>query len=277
MEILDVIDGPFIEHLAREAGRIMLQFFSPGGVPRRFKTEDGNTTPVTEADTRINAFVLGALQDRLRRTPFAGDVSLRGEEGSEEHPGARYGVVFDPLDGTIPYAEGIPVSTFMLAVLDRGRPTSCVIFDPFSDQLFRAETGKGATCNSARLRVGEATAFSNKTIVGAVWWNTSPYNIGPMMGALPQEHGASVINLLSIGYMGARVASGQLAATVFPGASSHDSAAIDLLVHEAGGVVTDVEGNLIDHRLPVKGHIAANQALHAQLLQIARASNRGAP
>jgi fructose-1,6-bisphosphatase/inositol monophosphatase family enzyme len=94
-----------------------------------------------------------------------------------------------------------------------------------------------------------------------------------MMGLLPQLQQASVMNLLSIGYMGAKVATGEFAATVFPGGNAHDNAAIHLLVEEAGGRFTDLFGNAPDYSAPLKGHIAANPALHEKLLALVRSFN----
>jgi fructose-1,6-bisphosphatase/inositol monophosphatase family enzyme len=256
--------------LARTAGAMIRHDFRFEGIHRDFKSDGSpNITPVTESDKRVNRFVIEALREKASRT----ELSITGEEESDESAQARVRVFVDPIDGTFPFAAGIPVSTFMLAVVEDGTPRLSVIYDPFGDQMFLAEKGKGATLNGNRIRVGDWPSLSNKTIVGSVWWNTAPYNIGVLSGLLPTLEDASVINLLSIGYMASKVATGEFAATLFPGSNAHDTAAAHLLVEEAGGVVTDVFGAPIDYARPLRGHIAANKAIHGRLVQLVRRFN----
>lgn len=66
------------------------------------------------------------------------------------------------------------------------------------------------------------------------------------------------------------VATGQMAATVFPGAGAHDTASAKLIVEEAGGKVTDVFGNEQRYDQPVKGAIFSNGVIHSQLVVIVR-------
>ena len=260
----------FFEELARAAGDEIRKTFRFSGVAAEYK-DDGtpNRTPVTVADKQVNALVIQKLRARMPSPT----LSITGEEQSDQRRGARYEIFVDPIDGTFPYAAGIPVSTFMIALVTDNQPQLACIYDPFGDQLFSAQSGLGATLNGKRISVSTHTTFSAQTIIGSVWWNTSPFNVGQLAGLLPTTTNASIINLLSIGYMGAKVASGEFAATLFPGHNAHDTAALHLLVEEAGGVVTDIMGNAIDYSKPLKGHIAANKALHAQLVDLVRKFN----
>jgi fructose-1,6-bisphosphatase/inositol monophosphatase family enzyme len=273
-----MIDLAFLQELAHAAGDVVVREFRFGGVKRTFK-DDGsaNFTPVTLADKEVNRLVIDRVRQKIIDPGLSADFSIEGEEESDLRKGARFRLVCDPIDGTFPFAAGIPVSTFMVALLDRGVPVLAVIYDPFGKQMYCAEKGKGSTLNGARIHVSSRFDFSAETIIGSVWWNTAPFNIGLLMGLLPTLKNASVINLLSIGYMGAKVASGELAATVFPGQYAHDTAAVHLLVEEAGGVVTDLCGDPLRYDGPLKGHLAANKVLHGKLLELVNGMNPRRP
>jgi fructose-1,6-bisphosphatase/inositol monophosphatase family enzyme len=157
--------------LARTAGDMMRNDFRFEGIHRDFKSDGSpNITPVTDSDKRINRFVI----DALRKKASPAELSITGEEESDDSAQAPVRVFVDPIDGTFPFASGIPVSTFMLAVVEDNAPRLSVIYDPFGDQLYLAEKGKGATLNGKPIHVGASRSLSNKTIVGSVWWEHRP-------------------------------------------------------------------------------------------------------
>ena len=85
------------------------------------------------------------------------------------------------------------------------------------------------------------------------------------------DRGGKVFNLVSIAYMDAMVATGEFAATIFPGLSAHDSAAAKIIVEEAGGIFTSLTGELDRYDQPVHGHIAAaNQDIYDQIHSLLR-------
>jgi myo-inositol-1(or 4)-monophosphatase len=266
-------DAALLELLARKAGAIIKATFRFSGVERTWKDEGTpNLTPVTAADTEVNRLIVAELRKRFPTD----EVSITGEEQSDERPNPRYRIFCDPIDGTFPFAAGIPVSTFMLALVEGDTPLAAVIYDPFGDQLYLAQRGQGATLNGRALRTSQVTQLSTKTVIGSCWWNTAPYNIGLINAVLPSLYDASLINLVSIGYMGAKVASGEFAATIFPGSNAHDSAPLHLLVQEAGGVVTDLFGEPLRYDRPLRGHLAAaNATLHQTLLGVVKRFNPG--
>ncbi len=273
MATLPGFDAALLERLARQAGAIIKAAFRFSGVERQWKDEGTpNRTPVTAADTEVNRVVIAELRQRFP----SDEVSITGEEQSDERPNPRYRIFCDPIDGTFPFAAGIPVSTFMLALVEGDTPLASVIYDPFGDQLFLAQRGQGATRNGRPLRTSTVTQLSTKTVIGSCWWNTAPYNVGLVNAVLPSLYDASLINLLSIGYMGTKVASGEFIATLFPGSSAHDSAALQLLVQEAGGVVTDLFGEPLRYDRPLRGHLAAaNPSIHQTLVELVKRFNPG--
>lgn len=255
-------DYRFVHGLALGAGKIMTQHFSPHGVDSVYKPSGGiNETPVTPADKQINAMIIRQVRSR-----FPDQVSIQGEEGSDTIIGVPWKVVFDPLDGTFPYAAGIPISTFMIALLNEGRPMLAAIYDPFMSVFYYAERGGGSFANGNPIRVSKDASLGTKTIINAIWWVTSDFEVGKIAGRLCKHAPVPVHNYCSVGYAGARVASGLFIASIFPGLDAHDSAALDLIVSEAGGKVTDIEGNEQRYDGKVRGHLATNGLVHDTLL-----------
>jgi myo-inositol-1(or 4)-monophosphatase len=248
---------PFALELAHEAGGIMKQNFVLG-MKKEWKSD---STPLTETDTKIHDYVAASI---AREFPTH---ALSSEEGDGTAPVAdtEYVWICDPVDGTHNFAHGIPTATFMLALVQNGAPILAVILDPFMDRLFYAQKGKGAFMNDKQIHVSTNTSVKN-TIIALGKVNK---NLLPVYGVLREEKGVRVMSGLSIGYVGALVAAGEFSACIFSGRDPHDTAAIQLLVEEAGGRATDLYGKTVErYDREVAGQIASNGLVHDELVQI---------
>ncbi len=245
----------FAVDLAKTAGEVIRDNLHIG-TKRKWKEDH---TPVTAVDTKINALVLESIH---REYPAH---SILAEEGSDLGRSKEYVWVCDPLDGTFPFMHGIPVSTFTLALVRDGEPVLGVVYDPFMDRLFCAESGRGSTLNQTSIHTRKTATLSRES-VGVVFWKGNETVFGPLVAKIAGA-GATVYNLVSVAYMDALVASGELAAVVFPGQSAHDSAAVKILVEEAGGTFTSIAGGDQRYDQKVNGHIAAcSEAIHKEIL-----------
>lgn len=253
-----------VKNIAKCAGVIMKKHFKDFGISREVKSD---TTPLTLADTETNEFVLKTVRN------FCPDIDIKGEEGSDRR-GSLWRVIFDPIDGTFPFTWGMPVSTFMLALIYDGEPVMSVIHDPFvgnDGRTYFAEKGKGCYLNDRLLRVSSVNTPQERPIIGYVSWPKSPFHILRVCQRL-EEWGFTCINLASIGYVDVAVAAGEFVGVVFPGNNLRDTAAGHLIVQEAGGMATDLFGNPLDyHGEDVKGHIFSNGKVHDVLLDAVKA------
>ena len=247
----------FALDLARDAGAIMKQNFIMG-MKKEWKSD---STPLTETDTKIHALVAASI---AREYP---DHALLSEEGDEEgkETTAEYVWVCDPVDGTHNFSHGIPTATFLLSLVHDGKPIVAVIYDPFMDRLFYAEKGKGAFMNDKAIHVSKNPTVKNSVVALG--------KVNPMLmsvyGTLREEKGVRVMAGLSIGYVGALVAAGELSACIFSGKDPHDTVAIQLLVEEAGGRATDLRGGTVDrYDREVYGQLATNGLVHDEILEI---------
>jgi myo-inositol-1(or 4)-monophosphatase len=254
-------DTRYLRMLAFRAGQIMRASFAPG-IAREWKEDE---TPVTAADMAINTLVLESL---ARTFPH---IRVIAEEGSYDAPDAEYTVFCDPLDGTIPFSQGLPISTFCISVVREHTPVAGVIFDPFQNRLWHAERGCGAFLNDRPVRVS-GHAGLHRARIGMIWWHGAPYHLHQVCEKL-MEAGAKWMNPSSLAILGGLVASGSFDATIYPGRKAWETAAMQVIVEEAGGRVTDIFGGAMRYgpNGEICGHIVSNGVIHDELARTVRA------
>lgn len=252
----------FAIELAKKSGNIIRDNFLLG-MRKEWKADN---SPLTETDTTINDLVVESINN-----VFPGHNVL-AEEGDSFSGASEYVWVCDPLDGTIPFSHGIPTCVFSLALTHQGESILGVVYDPFMDRMFIAEKGGGAFLNGKRISVSRNASIKNALF--AVSLGKAQCDFLPLVKALRNEH-ARVINVGSITYMGSLVACGEFSATVFQGVKlletkPHDTAALKVIVEEAGGRVTDIFGNEQRYDQDIRGHLVSNGVLHETLLKLIR-------
>jgi len=253
------------KRLAKQAGDIMLKYFNSAASDPTVKSD---RTIVTKADTEINSMIIEVL---TRETP---GYSIWGEEESSIIQGAPYTWVCDPVDGTMPFSKGIPISSFSLALVDEnGHSVVGVIYDPFQDRLFEAVKGNGALLNGARIGVSTKADLDNAYIDEELWINTAEGVTFDNPKDSLNKAGAKVTTLCSAVIMGCFVAKGAYDAMVFGQGKPEDIAALAVIVPEAGGKVTDLFGNDQRYDTNIKGAIVSNGAVHGPLLEVIKGIN----
>jgi myo-inositol-1(or 4)-monophosphatase len=242
----------------RDAGAIALKTFRGSTLKSWIK---GRDSPVSEADI--------AVDDLLRRRlPRPGDAWL--SEESENDPTrlhARRVWVVDPIDGTRAYIAGREDWSVSAALVEDGRPVLAALFAPATDELFLASAGGGATRNGAAIAVSTGASLDGARLAGPKRILDRVATSHPGLIVMPRIH--------SLALRQVRVAMGQLDAAIV-GSSSHDwdLAAADLLVHEAGGLMTTLAGGSLIYNRPEPVHdtlVAAGRERHAVLLDLVRA------
>ena len=248
-----------LERAVREAGALALgKFGSP--VKNWIK---GKNSPVCEAD--IEADLL--LRDRLMRgVPGYGWLSEESADDPTRLHARRVWVV-DPIDGTRGFIAGRPDWAISAALVEDGRPVAGALFAPVTDELFLAVAGQGATRNGKPIQASSGARLAGARFAGP------PRRLEHLAALEPAIE--TVPKIFSLALRIAGVASGALdAALAGPNSHDWDLAAADLLVHEAGGALTSIEGRvpIYNQSVPVHGAlIAAGCARHAALLALVRA------
>ena len=241
----------------REAGALALHMFR--GRPASWIK--GASSPVSEADLAVDAL----LRERLLAIRDAGWLSEETEDDPARLQRAEVWVV-DPIDGTRAYLAGLAEWVIAAALVRFGRPLVAALYAPVSDELFLSVAGGGATLNGAPIRASTGDQLAGATFSGAKRRLDSLAAVEPRIVTAPR--------IPSLALRLARVATGALDGT-FAASNSHDwdLAAADLLVHEAGGLVTSLTGESLIYNRPDPVHgalVAAGRARHQLLLDLIR-------
>ncbi|MPZ58240.1 MAG: 3'(2'),5'-bisphosphate nucleotidase CysQ [Rhizobiales bacterium] len=241
----------------REAGILALKTFR-GTIKSWIKDKN---SPVSEADMAVNDL----LHDRLSGADF-GWLS----EESVDDPlrlAARQVWVVDPIDGTRAYLAGLPDWTIAAALVENGRPVAAAIYAPVAAELFTATAGAGAWCNGRAIMTTDGAALDGARVAGPRSYLERLQAAGPTIVATPRVH--------SLALRFTRVAQGTLdAAMASENSHDWDLAAADLLVHEAGGLLTTFSGRGLTYNRPETMHealVAAGRGRHEQLIGLVQA------
>lgn len=241
----------------REAGALARK--SWGGEFRSW-TKHGDS-PVSEVDIAVNDL----LKDRLTDGDGTGWLSEESENDPARMDSRRVWVV-DPIDGTRAFIAGREDWSVSVALVEDGRPVVAAVYAPVTEEFFLAVLGDGATRNGEPILATQAPELSGARIGGPRKALESSTIRDAGLIATPR--------IYSLALRLVRVADGTLDAAITAG-NGHDwdLAAADLLVHEAGGRLTSLEGkSLIYNRTdPVHGVlVASGRERHQALLGLVR-------
>src|SRR6201996_2945931 len=251
---------------ARKAGRRLIRDF--GEIENLQISVKGPGDFVSVADQRTESILIGELQKARAGYPI-----LSEEVGLIDGPDKAHRFIIDPLDGTTNFLHGIPHFAISIGLERDGQLASGVIYNPISDEMFTAEKGSGAFLNDRRLRVAArkdlklALAATGIPFMGRGDHEGFQKEMGAVMAATPgvRRFGAASLDL-------AWMAAGRYDAFWERGLKAWDIAAGILMVREAGGVVTDMDGR---PRMLESGHIlASNESLHPQFLKLLKDAGR---
>jgi len=242
---------------AMKAGRSLSRDF--GEVQNLQVSMKGPGDYVSQADRKAEEIVFAELSKARPGYAF-----LMEERGAVEGEDAQHRWIVDPLDGTTNFLHGIPIFSVSIALERQGQVVAGVIYNPAMDELYTAERGGGAFMNDRRLRVAGRAKLTDAVIGCGV----------PHLGR--GQHGNFLIELRNVmaEVSGVRrlgsaaldlayVAAGRMDGFWETGLSSWDIAAGILLVREAGGFVSDMDGaqGMLDNGEVVAGNELIQRAL----------------
>lgn len=252
----------FTKKLAKEAEEIALKYFS-------FETDTtwkGDDTPLTKADTEINDLVI------LRINETYPEHSIYGEEKSDKKEGSKYIWVCDPIDGTMAFSCGLPIFVFSIALVDQttGLPVFGLINDPVMKNMYWAYKGSGAYRNGKKIEVLKDTTLKNTYLSTGASGKDVGFSNLPLFKILSDKK-CKVMKYPSFIYGGIQVANGKYAGAVFYAKAGHDVATLKIITEEAGGKVTDLNGEERRYDADGLGCIVSNGILHDEILECVKA------
>lgn len=235
--------------LARKAGTIIKDNFGKNHAVEL----KGDMSPVTAIDKQINRLVAETLQ-----ASFPED-GLLGEEESYGTGSEQYQWICDPLDGTKPFILGLPFSVFMLALSENGKILLSVVYDPYSDKMYRAIKGSGAFCNDEPIQVGKEKIDEGYALIGA-----DSFRYAAELKSLSR----GIEPVPGTGFKCVMLASGRGLGMINQEADFHDIGPGSLIVEEAGGRVSGLRGEDLDFSKEIDGVIISNGVVHNDFLKI---------
>jgi myo-inositol-1(or 4)-monophosphatase len=242
---------------AREAGGILLQEFDR---PVKISYK-GEVDLVTQADRRSEQAIVTRL-----RTHFP-KHAIVAEEGGGAESDSTFRWHVDPLDGTTNFAHGYPCFAVSIGLEESGELIAGVILQPISGELFTAAKEEGAYLNQKKIQVSPIEKLATSLLVTgfpSVKRSQNP-NIHYYWDFSLRSHGVRRDGSAALDLAG--VACGRFEGFWEFGLHSWDTAAGVLLVQEAGGVVTQFDGQ--PYRLGDRELLASNGRVHAEMQSVA--------
>jgi myo-inositol-1(or 4)-monophosphatase len=245
-----------IQYGARNLDRLTIDSKGPGDY-------------VTDIDRNAEKAIVDVL---LSAFPNHGIVGEEGSGASRGDPNSDYIWIIDPLDGTTNFLHGVPQYCVSIALAVKGVLTQGVIYDPSRNDLFTATRGAGAFMNNRRLRVSKQLRLRDSLIgTGFPFRDGAAFdeylvqlkNIMPKCAGL-RRPGAAALDL-------AYVAAGYFDGFWEMKLNQWDMAAGALLIQEAGGLVTGIDGE--DTYMQSGSIVAGTPKIFPELLKILQAKS----
>jgi myo-inositol-1(or 4)-monophosphatase len=223
--------------------------------------KEGINNLVTEVDHKCEEAIFEIIKKNYP------DHYILSEESGEIVQDSNYKWIIDPIDGTVNYANRIPLCCVSIGIEKDGKMELGAVYNPFIDEFFFAERGKGASLNGQPIQVSKTEHLVNSCLVTGFPYTYLDMPNGPLevfgkfirKGVPVRRFGSAAIDLCYV------------AAGRFDGFFEHklnawDSAAGFLIIEEAGGKVTDMKGDYYNPYQP--GIIATNGIIHDDLLRV---------
>jgi myo-inositol-1(or 4)-monophosphatase len=243
--------------IAREAGQVLREEFErPPDIA--YKTE---FDLITQADKRSEEVIVTRLQKQ-----FPGHA-IAAEEGTGKETSSEFRWHVDPLDGTTNFAHGYPCFCVSIALAQAGTLIAAVVYNPIYEELFTAARGGGAIFNGKKIRVSKNPTLKTSLLcTGFPNYKRDKHpNIHYYWDFTLRSHGVRRDGSAALDL--AYVAAGRFDGFWEFGLNPWDTAAGVLLVEEAGGKISDLEGR--PYSLGGRSILASNALIHDEMQHLA--------
>ncbi|MCW5695222.1 MAG: 3'(2'),5'-bisphosphate nucleotidase CysQ [Bauldia sp.] len=230
-----------------------------------------NNSPVSEADIAVETLLEATL--RPARPSYGWLSEETADDGSRLTAPRTF--IVDPIDGTRDFVAVGRNWSIPIALVENGRPVAAVLMAPARGEIFRAIAGGGATLNGKPIHVSAQEGLDGSRLAITRRFTRDEPETADLTIDTPF--------FASLAYRLARIADGRLdGGLIRPDAQDWDLAAADLLLHEAGGSLADLEGKMPRYDRRTTAHpvlVAATPSLVAPLVRLALsfAARHGVP
>jgi myo-inositol-1(or 4)-monophosphatase len=244
---------------AVHAGADLLRHYFEGTF--EIQSKDSLNNLVTEVDKKAEEAIIDVI-----RAEFPEHFIL-SEEAGEMSTGSEYKWIIDPIDGTVNFAHGIPICCISIGLEHNGVMMLGAVFNPFMNELFFAERGKGAFLNNRPLKVSNNNQMESACLVTGFPYRWVEVHMDPIsvferfirMGLPVRRLGSAAIDLCW-------VAAGRFDGFWEYNLNPWDIAAGYLIIEEAGGRISNFNGD--PYSVYDKQTLATNGKIHEAMLKI---------
>ncbi|HUX95506.1 MAG TPA: inositol monophosphatase [Bacteroidales bacterium] len=223
----------------RTSGAELLNIF---GSQIESTQKESQSSIVTKADLKSDALIVKLITDKFP------DHNILSEEGGFKNRGSEYTWVIDPLDGTSNFASAIPWFGVLIALFKGNTPILGGAYLPVNDQLFFAETGKGAYRNGKQFYLDKSKILKNALVAFAVDYTDDAFELENSLSIyrnlVQNARNIRATNCL-VDFL--NVAEGKFGACINLYTRIWDIASLGLIISEAGGVMKDICGNNVNY------------------------------
>lgn len=242
---------------AQAGAEVMKYYFSSKNLA--ISNKEGINNLVTEADHASEKAILDTIRNKFP------DHFILSEETGEIVMDSTYKWIIDPIDGTVNYANGIPICAVSIGIEYQGELIMGSVYNPFLKEFYLAEKGEGATLNGEEIQVSSQSQVSKSCMVTGFPYSYIDTPNGPLeVFARFIRKGIPVRRLGSAAMDLCWVAAGRFDGFYEHKLEAWDSAAGVLMVREAGGTVTDFGGKNFSIYQPQI--VASNGKIHDELI-----------
>jgi len=232
----------FAEELALSSGHWMVEQRN-NIIELEYESKSNHIDLVTRVDREVEQMVVARIRKHFPDHLILGEESTSVNDFSIIEHNLEFCWVIDPIDGTMNFVHGIPHFAISIAVVKNGIPLAGVVYNPNSKELFSAARGWGARLNGKKITVSKQDTFKNSLVstgfAAADWHIESPFRseVQKVFGHCRSIRisGSSALDL-------AYIAAGRMDGFWHRKLAPWDIAAGILLVEEAGGKVSSLDG-----------------------------------
>ncbi len=244
---------------ALQAGKLIMRFYSR--LENLKVMSKGHNDYVSEADQQAEIIIKEVLNKAYP------NYKITAEESGSNDIKSEYEWFIDPLDGTTNFIHGIPQFAVSIGLCKEGEPILGVIYDPFKNELFCAEKGKGALMNDKKIRVSNCPSIKSAVFGMGIPYRKQDYSglYIETLRTLMDARCGSIRRLGAAALDMAYVASGRLDGFWEFNLKPWDIVAGSIIILESGGHVSDIKNS--KEYLNSGNILAANINLHQNVIK----------
>lgn len=248
----------FAKDMAKEAGKLIRDNYG------KIKTKEmkADKSSVTNVDKESEALIISRIKKKFP------DHAILSEESGSNNKKSEYLWIIDPIDGTRNFMHEIPLFSVSIGLVKNNRPYIGVVYFPILDEIYHAEKGKGAFLNGKKIHVSARTikdmplmSYGANIFEKDVEWHKRKVSELVKITSKIRMFGCATVNM-------SYLAAGRFDAFIGRYGKIWDYAASIVIVNEAGGKITDIEGK--PYTMETTDFVVSNGKFHDELIKITK-------